>query len=65
MEEAKVTCPYCERKHSMVRKDGKLRQEIHCKCKDWTKHRTLISWVCGAGYHVFDKNMNMIPAISD
>lgn len=60
-KQAKIICPYCGRKHSMQNSNGELRTEIHCRCRDWTKHHTLIQWVAGAGYHVFDKNMNMSP----
>jgi len=62
---SKIICPYCGRKHSILRKDGELRKEIHCRCRDWTKGHTLISWIAGAGYHVFDKDMNMIPVMDD
>ena len=64
-EKSKVICPYCGRKHSMLNKDGSMRQKIHCRCKDWTNHHTLIEWIAGMGYQVFDENMNMIKAMDD
>ena len=59
----KVKCPNCGREHSVLRKDGELREEIHCRCRDWSSGHTLIWWVSGMGYHVFDKNMDLIPAL--
>lgn len=56
----KIKCPYCGRKYSNLRKDGKLRTKIHCRCRDWTKGHTLIWWVIGTGYHVIGKNMELI-----
>ena len=64
-EKANIICPYCGCKHSMLKRNGELRTEIHCRCRDWTKHHTLISWIIGAGYHVFDKDMNLIPVMDD
>ena len=61
----KIICPNCGRKHSMLRKDGELRKEIHCRCRDWTKGHTVIQWVAGLGYHVFGEDWDMIPAMDD
>lgn len=56
----KVICPYCGRVHSILRRDGKLRKEIYCRCRDWSGGHTLIWWVTGVGYHVSGKNMELI-----
>ena len=57
----KVKCPYCRREHGILRKDGELRENIHCRCRDWSGGHTLILWVTGSGYHVTGKNMELIP----
>lgn len=63
LNESMIICPYCGRNHSIIRKDGELRENIHCRCRDWSGHHTLIEWVSGAGYHVFDENLNLIPVL--
>ena len=47
----KVQCPYCGREHSILRKDGELRERIHCRCKHpkYKYHRE-IYWLAGCGY---------------
>ena len=57
----KVKCPYCGREHGILRKDGELRENIHCRCRDWSGVHTLIWWVTGSGYHVTGNNMELIP----
>lgn len=58
-----VICPNCNRKHSILRKDGKLREKIHCRCRDWSKSHTEIFWLAGVGYHISEKNMDVTPAL--
>ena len=54
-----ITCPNCGKKHSVIRKDGGLRETIYCKCKD-DHHHTKICWITGFGYHIFDDNGDLI-----
>ena len=58
-----VICPSCDRKHSTLRKDGNLRENIHCRCRDWSGGHTLIWWVTGIGYHVTGRNLDLIPVL--
>lgn len=59
-----ITCPFCERNHSVLRKDGKLRQTIHCKCRSKKyKYHTVISWCAGIGYQILDDDMRLIDVM--
>jgi len=62
MDENIIICPNCSRKLSIIRKDGDIRKEIHCRCRDKYGH-TMIQWVSGAGYHYFSNEMELIPVI--
>jgi len=62
---SKIICPNCGRKLETRRTDGQIRMNIHCRCKDWSHGHTCIQWIAGAGYHVFDENMNFIPVLDD
>lgn len=59
----KVICPNCGRDHSILRKDGKIRYNIHCRCKDWSRRHTLIWWLLAGEYVVSGKNMELIPVM--
>lgn len=59
----KVICPYCGREHSILRKDGNKRHNIHCRCRDWSGGHTLIWWLAIGEYVESGKNMELIPVM--
>lgn len=58
-----VECPYCKRKLNSEKANGESRKIIHCRCKNFSKHHTVIFWVSGTGYYISDENMNLIPVL--
>lgn len=58
-----IKCPNCGREHSILGKDAKVRYNIHCRCKDWSRGHTLIWWLSVGEYVVSGKNMDLIPVM--
>lgn len=60
----KVICPFCGKIHSILNKDGEIREVIHCKCKSPKyKYHNSISWYSGIGYQALDENMNFVDVV--
>jgi len=59
-----IKCPFCGREHSILNKDGKLRTEIHCRCKSKKyKYHIVITWFSGIGYQIFTDDMQFIDIL--
>ena len=54
-----IKCPHCGREHSILRKNGELREKIYCRCKVNGSH-TLIRWIAGIGYCCLDNDLTPI-----